>query len=373
MKALLCTHHFDTWSGSELVLLELAEALNNAGWDVEIFCPFQRDGFLDAVLGTRFYVYKSAEDVADLTGFELVYIQHSMHSRFLAVQPMSSIFGVDAPTFVYNHLSPHEPFESPMTASEAVLADLVCANSPETADRYKPLGAPFDHMIVMPNPAPMEFESARRPRYPGRLKRLLVVSNHVPPEVIEAITLLQDEGVVVERVGMQHESRRIIPSDLALTDAVLTIGKTVQYALRAGCPVYIYDHFGGGGWLTPAGFASAEATNFSGRDCAQTKTAQTLREELSELPPKALEAVENCPERFCLEYWVEKIAQTVASKEKKNAPAIPIQALELEKKTVDHIDFLFSEVRRFRTAYQRSSAKNKVLREQLEKFKKAKN
>ena len=39
------------------------------------------------------------------------------------------------------------------------------------------------------------------------------------------------------------------PEVLAPYDAVVTIGKTVQYALSMGIPAYVYDHFGGVGWL----------------------------------------------------------------------------------------------------------------------------
>ena len=43
---------------------------------------------------------------------------------------------------------------------------------------------------------------------------------------------------------------RITPDLLLKFDLILTIGKTVQYGLVLGIPVYNYDHFGGDGYIT---------------------------------------------------------------------------------------------------------------------------
>jgi hypothetical protein len=48
---------------------------------------------------------------------------------------------------------------------------------------------------------------------------------------------------------------------------VVTIGKTVQYGLACGVPVYVYDKFGGPGYLDRTNFAAAKRCNFSGRCC----------------------------------------------------------------------------------------------------------
>jgi len=60
-------------------------------------------------------------------------------------------------------------------------------------------------------------------------------------------------------------------------------------------PVYLYDHFGGCGWLTEDNFALAEWHNFSGRGFGKKSTASISRE-LANVP----EAMP-CPDRFKLE------------------------------------------------------------------------
>lgn len=63
-------------------------------------------------------------------------------------------------------------------------------------------------------------------------------------------------------------------------DAVLTIGKTVQYSLSMGIPCYIYDHFGGEGWLTPETFDREAFYNFSGRSTKRFVGGDLITDEL---------------------------------------------------------------------------------------------
>ncbi|WP_416914340.1 hypothetical protein [Seohaeicola sp.] len=61
---------------------------------------------------------------------------------------------------------------------------------------------------------------------------------------------------------------------------VLTIGKSVQYAMAARRPVYVYDRFGGPGWITSENFKNAEKFNFSGRCVGQEKRAEEIASEI---------------------------------------------------------------------------------------------
>ncbi len=65
--------------------------------------------------------------------------------------------------------------------------------------------------------------------------------------------------------GIEGEFKLITPEVLKDFDAVITIGRTVQYCLALGIPVYCYDRFGGPGWITESNIESASKFNFSGR------------------------------------------------------------------------------------------------------------
>jgi len=361
VKFLLATHHLSNWSGSELVTLELAEELTARGHAVDIFAAHQRDGFTAQWKTDAINFTSEFSQVAPFGTYDLVYTHHGMLARLLLDQPEEAIFGDRRPVFVYNHLSPVERFERPGALSEILTADVVLANSPETAAALRAFGPNLAFAEVMPNPAPQSFESARRKRHAGALRRLLVVSNHLPPEVLQALDILIELGIEVRRIGLPESPRRLVPDDLHDADAVLTIGKTVQYAFRAGCPVYIYDQFAGPGWLKAANAEKAEKANFSGRDSQKRKSPAQIAREIGNVPKSAIEMVATCPQRFQLEHWVDRFVRLAAQPRtpRSFSPEIYLLANQLfrcERNAFALVDELYDYADRYREAYQTCSA-----------------
>src|SRR5690606_10041367 len=132
----------------------------------------------------------------------------------------------------------------------------------------------------MPNCITREWESHGLRRLPAAPRKLAVVSNHVPAEVMAGISRLQDAGVQVVIHGHGHDARRVSPALLADVDVVLTIGRTTQAALSQGIPVYCYDRFGGPGYITTGNFERAAFYNFSGRCCRRQLDAVSIADEL---------------------------------------------------------------------------------------------
>jgi hypothetical protein len=155
---------------------------------------------------------------------------------------------------------------------EDALASLVVFNSQETLSAQKDLLDSEIPLSIYPNPAPTEFSKINH-RKSERLRDVLVVSNHAPEEIHEAASILREQEINVdflaERFGSDKPSV-ISPELLAQYDVVISIGKTVQDCLVAGIPVYVYDHFGGVGYLDEENFSSAEFYNFSGRKSDNT-------------------------------------------------------------------------------------------------------
>lgn len=368
MKFLLVTHHLANWSGSELVTVELAEELQSSGHEVDVFAAYFDNQFIETFKARSVRFYTSIDDLPLLSHYDIVYCQHSMLGRIYLRQPDDVVLGDKRPFVIYNHLSPYERFEKPAGLSEALMAGLILANSPETANSIRAFGEGFASVTVMPNPAPKSFARIQRQRMPGRLERLLVVSNHLPPEASQAMDLLISSGVDVRHIGLQQEARRLLPQDIGDADAVMTIGKTVQYALRAGCPTYIYDHFAGPGWLTPENFEIAESVNFSGRDSRQHKTAEQIVEELRSVPTGAIDAVAECPERFCLERWTERFIDLAQSKKEKSSlkADLPLRPLfQCEENVLLHLDALYDHGQRYMVAYQTCSAHASLLNAEI--------
>jgi hypothetical protein len=99
------------------------------------------------------------------------------------------------------------------------------------------------------------------------LKTVLLISNHPPQEAVEALDILEKYGVRVRLVGRNGYYRRVTPDLLARTSAIISIGKSVQYAIAQGIPAYVYDRYGGPGYLSAENYDKAEYYNFSGRCC----------------------------------------------------------------------------------------------------------
>lgn len=286
----ICQPFFSRFSGSEVLTLELAEALAESGARVTVVTWLFSDllkAELNPLPGVRIAQVNSQEyfDFVDEAHIDLVWANQG----FVPKELIES-----ASKYVFAHLSSFNSFEFPFSpALERALADRVYFVSPEAEHEHLATGAyegfDADRFRLLENPAPREFHQVE-PRSSDeggpRLTSLLVVSNHLPDEIVEAIGQLGDMGVHVHVVGSPRDGvdahqERVTAELVAEFDAVLTIGKTVQYALCAGRPVFCYDYFGGPGWIIDFNFASARWFNFSGRGFDQ-RSAPELRQEILE-------------------------------------------------------------------------------------------
>lgn len=305
-KWLLATHHLLDYSGSEVVTLEMSEELQRRGVEVSVFAQVTNPQFLNSSVKRDVQIILDPSDI-NLRDFDVVYCQHQTASQFMYDQDIDFLTSASRPIFVFNHLSPYEPFEAPGPFIEQIFADIIMCNSRETQDALARFGARFEGAEIFQNPSPPSFEITRSvPR--ADLTSIISISNHLPAELSEAFELLQNEGLHVTQVGRRSGQKRIGVNDLTGHNAVVTIGKTVQQAFRAKVPVFCYDHFGGPGWLTAENIQSAEGYNFSGRCCSQKRSAQQLVKELREGFSSAF-VFEEVPQRFCLEKAVDALME----------------------------------------------------------------
>lgn len=282
-RLLLCQVTFVHAAGSELVTLELLEWFVERGWSVDVFTT-AFGGLIaaevaDHIASGRVRVILLGDDRGiRADDYAFIWVNH-------ALVPLSIVQGLrDEPMttpMIWHHMSSFQALGLPLLAdAEEALASMVLAVSPETqqALREYRLG---DHRVdIFDNPAPDQFVqfSGRQPA--STIQSLLVVSNHPPSEVVVAIDRLRARGVRVSLAGMAGEYARLLPAMLDEYDAVLTIGKTTQYALVMGIPVYSYDHFGGGGWITADNLDAERQFNFSGRPARRRLDAEQLVAEI---------------------------------------------------------------------------------------------
>ena len=95
------------------------------------------------------------------------------------------------------------------------------------------------------------------------LKNIAIISNHVPEELYALKEQLNEYNVQI--IGAGNTPALVTPTILSNYDLIITIGRTVQQCFAANIPVYVYDHFGGPGYITKENIQKAQDFNFSGR------------------------------------------------------------------------------------------------------------
>lgn len=276
-------------AGSEMVSFELAQYFAESGDDVLVVTYGVAQLWMEEfdAIGVPVVRYDSADidDRVEIFDPNVVWVHHQVVPQVLLRKP-------EGRRFIFHHMSIVHPMEFPiMSRVETALAGAVAFVSQEAMDFHKQTrlldGVPEGRWHVLGNPAPLAYFDRTTPA--DAADAVVVISNHPPAELLEAVRALHGR-LAIASVGDHADGvpRRIGPQDIAGASALVSIGKSVQYALAMGVPVYVYDHFGGPGWLTQSNFERARYHNFSGRGF-ERKSSVEVAEELAVCPPAARE------------------------------------------------------------------------------------
>jgi hypothetical protein len=272
MRFLVLNHFFGEFTGSEINALQLCVALREAGHVADIGTFELRGPLLERARKHGIQLHNLAEDDGPALDYEVIWAHHSPVLTQLifrrALVPCRVLF---------SSLSPLTAMESP----PSYFADLdrLLAHSPFNVDYLQGLGLPTERIRYFPNFAPEAFFSLQRPANQRGLQRIVVVSNHPPEEVRAMAVIARESGMHVDFIG-QDSPVFVDETVLPGYDLVVSIGKTVPYALAQRVPVYCYDHFGGPGYLTAENFERARHGNFCGRSFWRKLTALELYEDI---------------------------------------------------------------------------------------------
>ena len=306
---ILITHPFlYEINGATLVTLELADYLQSRGDKVTVYTNTFHDP-IRAVFenrGIHVDVFRNHPHYR-LQDFDLVWINSQTFPVSLLEELGGSAKLVHAPKFIFMHMSAHAECADEMPyiyGFEEALSSLSLFVSEEALGVNRKFYEQLPPTALYQNPAPLEYcfadelsslaHSSRKraassaasvtaPTAPSAskpLQKLLVVANYPCDELREIKPLLQGQGIAVDYLGLCGDKYELLTAQtLARYDAVISIGKTVQYCLVAGMPIYVYGQFGGPGWLTDRNFAKAESRNFSGRGF-RDKTPEEIVDDL---------------------------------------------------------------------------------------------
>lgn len=281
-RVLVCHSIVHDIIGSTVVTLDLATALRDHGADVTVYATFVGEP-ASLLFAERGIQVLDDEGLGDLSwrDLDLVWV-HSQVLPQRMVEELGEPWPEDGPAFVFLHMSAlhYAPDEHPYIHQlEERLSSLSLFVSEQTRDQLLPYYVDPPPHALYPNPTPRAF-CASAPEPVEVPRRVLLVTNHADADLLGAREVLRARGLTVRHVGSSGEGQQFVtPELLAEHDVVVTIGKTVQYCLVSGQPVYVYDHFGGYGYLDEGSLPLARRHNFSGRG-GERRSSEQIADEI---------------------------------------------------------------------------------------------
>lgn len=280
-RILITANHLEKLQGCEIVTLEITEYFLQLGWYVDVFTHliggdieqlFLQLDHQDRLLLTDDDNHPFDED------YDVVWVQHTVLNTWLRRKLLEK--GINT-RFIFNHMSSFVLMELPVShVTENDMAYRILAVSKECSDSLEEMGLDPQKIMLFDNPVPDHFIPQEGAVTSATLKKVLFISNHRPPELDETVKLLVDAGVECVLIGDGDKQVRVTPVLIKEYDLVVTIGKSVQYSLVAGVPVYIYDLHGGDGYLTESNFEKLSYHNFSGRATKNKYSASMICQEI---------------------------------------------------------------------------------------------
>ncbi|WP_221621849.1 hypothetical protein, partial [Bibersteinia trehalosi] len=274
MKKILILNSFiRQFTGSEIVTLELAEYFSSLHNKVTV-ASFSIDNPLLNEFTKRKINVISLYELKHNSHYDVIWAHH-----FPTIEYILFNKNISADKIIFSSLSGFTELECPPLILDKITHLLV--NSIENKRVLESIGFCKEDIYLFPNPAPDVFFK-KNYHLKDTISKMAIISNHIPDELIEAKSLLEKNNISVDIYGFGYNETLITEDVLFDYDAVITIGKTVQYCLALGLPVYCYDIFGGYGWLVEEYFEQAAIYNFSGRGSYIKKSGRDIFREISE-------------------------------------------------------------------------------------------
>ncbi|MBL0747064.1 glycosyltransferase [Nocardioides baculatus] len=272
MRILLANSAFHRVGGSETYLTTLGENLVRLGHDVRIYTRVAGDM---AMLARRrgMEVVDSVDDLgapADAVLAQDGIVAHDLAAAWPDVPQAfvchSSLFDVQQP-----------PIVPGITASVIVLNDRV-------RRRVEALNADLDVVRLTQPIDTQRFSPTSAPNQ--RPTRALVLSTYLDGAPRRALEEAWGRAGI-ELVSLGIDEVDLAPEVLMGTvDIVVGKGRAVLEAMSCGRAAYVFDSFGGDGWITPESYAAVEADGITGQLGDQGLDTSRLESDLADYSPE---------------------------------------------------------------------------------------
>ena len=290
MNILLTVGTLDALHGSVMHVLELANYLTN-NHSVTILTSYL-SAKIKCHIDSRVQIY-TLEELPENLHYDLIWSYHFPILGYALKHRTTST------KLIAGSLSSVEPLES-FPVFWPLCSKLQCI-SPYAAECHsKRYSIPLSRISILENIVPLSYLSSftnvrcrasRNSAYPSHIA---VVSNHPPKELKGLANVLKGKCKVSYYGG--RRSVFITPQLLSKHDVIVSIGKTIQYALVAGIPAFNYDHFGGDGYITLENLNFERFYHFTGKPNFRKLTAYEIATEIFEgyrqITPNQLEKLQ---------------------------------------------------------------------------------
>jgi len=203
-------HDFSGFSGSEIVTLEIANYFASKGDNVVI----RAERFSDVLVPHLHERVKISPHRIDISKFDIVWSQHGHFAlntnNLLELKNWKGVF-------IAGHLSSSTTAEVYHYPFSAKYAGGLIFNAERVEEELLSKVAANGVTCNFRNAAPKKFHKLLGASSHS-LGKLLVVSNHLPKEVQEALLILKNQGIVCEHIGTGGIRKLIDPEDISAAE-----------------------------------------------------------------------------------------------------------------------------------------------------------
>ncbi len=270
-KILLTNYNIVNYSGSEIDTITIANYFLNNGYQVDIF-TLEKGNPLMKKISKKIKVITPNEKEKLNNRYDIIWSHHYPLLDYILFS-----LGIKCKHITYISLSSFEPYEAlPEYANDL---SLIGAITTEVKNKLIEEGCNKEKIKLFPNYATKEYFNCKVVLN-SKIKKICIVSNHVPEELVEFKVIAEKQNIKVDIYGIQYTPKYIDEKILNKYDVIISIGKTIYYATAMGKPAYCYDMFGGYGYIDKSNVKKAFEYNFSGRGFGKRKTSQQILKEI---------------------------------------------------------------------------------------------
>ncbi len=270
-KILLTNFNIVNFSGSEIDTISIANYFYNNGYHVDIFTLEKGNPLLKNVNKNIRIIIPCEKDKL-LKRYDIIWSHH-----FPLLDYVLFALDIRSKHIFYISLSSFEPYEAlPEYCNDL---SLIGAISDEVKLKLIEEGCNKDKIKLFPNYATNEYFNCKF-KINNKVKRICIVSNHVPDELVEFKVIAERNDIKVDIFGIQYTPKYIDSKLLSKYDVIISICKTIYYAIAMGKCAYCYDLYGGYGYINKDNIENAYSYNFSGRGFGKKKSSKEILKDI---------------------------------------------------------------------------------------------